>query len=635
MPKTFPLFRQRPGRMTAWLVLGNVLVIGALVAMTVFSLRSQWESEETRASETADNLAQSLSIEVSAELRNADNALSTIALRFRSARLSREHEDSLMRILSEQESLLPQVDSLSITDIYGHVIAGDGAGEKPINVFDRPYFAQAMMSPDMVVSEPLQSRYDGQWCIVLARRLINHDGQFAGITFAVVSARHFMERFSGLALGPSGAVSLRTDSLNLIARYSASEPGTTRGFGARNLSTAMLQSLAANPDHGIYRSFVALDNVERLTAYRRVARYPVIVFTGISSQDYLAPWWRQVWQQSLLAALVALAVAGASWLIHRHQRTVQTHQAALARVAQQQQMMLQNDLIGMVRLQDGHAVWCNPALERMFGYGGGELQHHASRLLFLTDEDHLRVASVGSAAIRAGASYRVQLPMRRKDGSAFWVDVSGMVMSETESLWMLVDIDKLKRSEESAQQQATQDALTELPNRRMLEERLADTLLQSRRSGESFTLCYLDLDGFKPVNDRYGHDAGDEVLRQVAQRLQELVRNKDVVARMGGDEFAILLPGMGRAADAEQLLQRVLFSIQRRIQLDTGESVSVNASIGAVIGSGADLGRDLLRAADEVMYEAKRRGKGRIQVAQPAQPRAATEAAARDWAAAA
>jgi diguanylate cyclase (GGDEF)-like protein len=271
----------------------------------------------------------------------------------------------------------------------------------------------------------------------------------------------------------------------------------------------------------------------------------------------------------------------------------------------------------------------------MFGYDAGELQHHASRLLFLTDDDHLRVATLGSAAIRAGESYRVQLPMRRKDGSAFWVDVSGMVMSATESLWMLVDIDKLKRSEESAQQQATRDALTDLPNRRMLEERLAETLLQARRHGDGFTLCYLDLDGFKPVNDRYGHDAGDEVLRQVARRLQELVRNKDVVARMGGDEFAILLPGLSRQQDAEQLLQRVLFSIQRRIQLDNGESVSVNASIGAVIGSGADQGRDLLRAADEVMYEAKRRGKGRIQVIQPAQLRAASEADARDWAAAA
>lgn len=635
MPKMHPLFRQWPSRMTAWLVLGNVLVIAALIAMTVFSLRSQWRSEEERASQTTDNLAQSLSVEIGAELRNADNALSTIALRFRSARLSREHEDSLMRILDEQESLLPQVDSLSITDIYGHVIAGDGAGEKPINVFDRPYFAQAMMSADMIVSEPLQSRYDGQWCIVLARRLINHDGQFAGITFAVVSSRHFVERFGQLALGTSGAVSLRTDSLNLVARYSAGEPGTTRGFGARNLSPAMLHSLSTHPDHGVYRSHVALDNVERITAYRRLARYPVIVFTGISSQDYLASWWRQVWQQSLLTALVAVAVAGASWLIHRHQRTVQRHQAALAHLAQQQQMMLQNDLIGMVRLQDGKAVWCNPALERMFGYDAGELQDHASRLLFLTDEDHLRVATIGSAAIRAGESYRVQLPMRRKDGSAFWVDVSGMVMSATESLWMLVDIDKLKRSEESAQQQATRDALTDLPNRRMLEERLADTLLQARRHGDGFTLCYLDLDGFKPVNDRYGHDAGDEVLRQVARRLQELVRNKDVVARMGGDEFAILLPGLSRQQDAEQLLQRVLFSIQRRIQLDNGESVSVNASIGAVIGSGGDEGRDLLRAADEVMYEAKRRGKGRIQVIQPSQLRAASEADARDWAAAA
>ena len=621
------LIRQRPGRITSWLVLGNVFVVTALVALTTFSLRSHLESEEQRASETTDNLAQSLSVEVAAELRNADNALATVALRFRSARSSKEHEDTLSHIVEEQRSLLSQVSSLRITDIYGRVVAGQTPDEKPLNVADRPYFSQAMMSADMVISEPLQSRLDGKWCIVLARRLINHDGQFSGVAFAVVASQHFVDRFSRLSLGNSGAVSLRTDALNLIARYSASEPGTTRGFGARNLSQELLRNLASNPDHGVYLSRVALDNVERITAYRRVAGYPVTVFTGMSSGDYLVSWWRQVWQQSLLAALVALAVACASWLIHWHQRGERRSQAALAKLAQEQQVMLQNDLIGMVRVRDSFAAWCNPALERMFGYEPGELTGRDSRLLYLTEEDHARVAAAGSEAIRAGRPYRTQLRMRRKDGSAFWVDVSGALLPDEESLWMLVDIDNLKQSEQSAQQQATRDALTNLPNRRMLEDRLAETLEASRQSREAFALCYLDLDGFKPVNDQHGHEAGDEVLKQVAQRLQELVRSKDVVARMGGDEFAILLPGVSRAVDAEQLLQRVLFSIQRRIQLDSGEMVQVNASIGAVIGTATDQGRELLRAADEAMYAVKRRGKGRIQVTAAA-PRVQAWAAA-------
>lgn len=609
-----PMTWKRPGRMATWLIVGNLLLIGTLVVLTGLSLSHHRLSEEQRARDVVDNLAQSLAIEVGAELRNADNALSTIGMRYRSARLTPDHQDALARMLEEQRGLLPQVSVLRMADVRGQVSVGLAPNERPFNVADRAYFTEAMMSTGMVISEPLQGRVNGEWSVILARRLINHDGQFAGVVFAVVRAQHFLDRFSQVALGPAGAVSLRSEAMNLIARHSASEPGSTKGFGGRNLSVQLQRELAENREHGTYLTPTAIDQVERITAYRQVPGYAMTLFTGMSSGDFLVSWREQAWQQVVLTALLALAVAGGSAVIWRTHQAERQSREALARLASEQDAMLQNDLVGMVRVFEGRALWSNPALEQMFGYEPGELNHGETRRLFMNEADHAYVSSVGSTAIRAGARFRTQLRMRRKDGSSFWVDLSGMVLSDTDSLWTLADIDGLKQSEAKAQDLAHRDPLTQLPNRRFFEERVGDAIHHARRTGQDFAVCYLDLDGFKPVNDQYGHNAGDEVLMQIAQRLQSLVRCNDVVARLGGDEFAILLSNVSREADVEQLLQRFLFSIQRRITLDSGEPVTVSASMGAVMGGANDVCGELLRVADEAMYTVKRTGKGRLRV---------------------
>ena len=603
------------GHMASWLLVGNLLMIVALAAMTALSLWNHRETETDRARDVVENLAQNIAVEVGAELRNTDNALATIALRYRSTRQSADQAAMVARLLDEQRGLLPQVVALRVTDLHGTVTTGLVPGERPFNVGDRAYFAQARQTDTMVISEPLNSRAQNHWCIILARRLIDHEGNFGGIVYAVVTAQHFVDRFSGVALGPSGAVSLRSDGLNLVARYSASEPSSTKGFGTKSLSEHALQSLAQNRERGVYLTPTALDRVERITAYRKVPGYAMTLFTGMSSNYFLAGWRGQVVQQTLLAALVALAVAAASALIHRIHRRERRAKDALQLLAREQDAMLRNDLIGMVRIRDGHALWGNPAMERMFGHPPGGMVGQPAQMLFLSPQEHARIREASLATMRSGGRFHTQLRMRRVDGAEFWVDLHGTVLSEHESMWMLVDIDGLKRSEEQAQHLALRDVLTGLPNRRLFEEKVGDAINAARRTGRGFSVCYLDLDGFKAINDQHGHEAGDEVLSEISRRLQALVRGNDVVARLGGDEFAILLSGVSRPEDVEQTLQRCLFSIQRRITLDSGEKVSVGASIGAVIGGGDDACRELLHAADEAMYAVKRTGKGQIQIA--------------------
>lgn len=155
---------------------------------------------------------------------------------------------------------------------------------------------------------------------------------------------------------------------------------------------------------------------------------------------------------------------------------------------------------------------------------------------------------------------------------------------------------------------AYHDALTELPNRILLADRLELALANADRKKEFLAVCYLDLDGFKPINDQFGHEAGDEVLKVIAQRLLTVLRTNDTVSRVGGDEFVLLLGDLKKTDDYKELLTRVLFEVEQAIQLEK-EIVKVTASIGVTIypldNSMVD---DLVQHADRAMYKAKQAG---------------------------
>ena len=156
------------------------------------------------------------------------------------------------------------------------------------------------------------------------------------------------------------------------------------------------------------------------------------------------------------------------------------------------------------------------------------------------------------------------------------------------------------------------DGLTGLANRGLFVQHLNQTLEQAKRNGNAAGLLFVDLDGFKEINDRLGHDSGDEVLRTVARRLRECVRESDVVARLGGDEFTILLPELQNPAQAGAVATKLVACLSQDIVL-CGETARVSASIGISIypSDGSDANR-MLKAADEAMYRAKAAGKNRF-----------------------
>nr|WP_269329064.1 sensor domain-containing diguanylate cyclase [Kineosporia babensis] len=238
---------------------------------------------------------------------------------------------------------------------------------------------------------------------------------------------------------------------------------------------------------------------------------------------------------------------------------------------------------------------------------------------FLGDGEHLQEAMANLVAMMNGSrdSVTVDRHLYRPDGGERWGKVSASAVRPGRGrdpylILLVEDITARKALTERLQHEAAHDSLTGLPNRLHLHRQL-ERELQERDSGGSVAVLYLDLDGFKAVNDSQGHGAGDELLVQVADRIAASVRSGDVVARLGGDEFAVLCPGIPDVETAMRTGRRILAALSLEFDLSQTRA-RVGASIGVAVAVEGDTGPELLHAADQAMYAAKREGKGVVRL---------------------
>ncbi|MBK1681509.1 EAL and GGDEF domain-containing protein [Rhodocyclus tenuis] len=220
------------------------------------------------------------------------------------------------------------------------------------------------------------------------------------------------------------------------------------------------------------------------------------------------------------------------------------------------------------------------------------------------------------AAIVSDGHWRGELWSRRKNGERYAqrVTVSAVFAangSVSHYIAIFSDITQAKQHQNQLERMAHYDALTQLPNRVLLADRLQQALAHARRYGRMLGLAYLDLDGFKPINDRFGHEAGDRLLVEIAHRLRSSLRGDDTVARLGGDEFVLLLSELASADECRLSLQRMLEVVAQPYRIGDEEFV-VTASIGVTLFPQDDADPDtLLRHADQSMYLAKQAGRSR------------------------
>jgi diguanylate cyclase (GGDEF)-like protein/PAS domain S-box-containing protein len=267
-----------------------------------------------------------------------------------------------------------------------------------------------------------------------------------------------------------------------------------------------------------------------------------------------------------------------------------------------------------VTTQAGEILDCNITFATMLGYARPDLIGMNMGDLYVrrNERDELAVLLADCRALNS-----VEIELRRSDGTTGWVLKNLMIVgdhSDAKIHATLVDISDRKRAEEQIEFHAYHDVLTGLPNRKLFTDRLGQSLNRSRRSNRAVAVMFVDLDHFKTINDTLGHTAGDELLLEMSRRLKECIRDDDTVARIGGDEFTIILSDLRQPEDAAAVAQKILETVQIPLTI-SGMPIEVTASIGIALFpvDGGDP-ESLLRNADSAMYRAKESGRNNFQL---------------------
>lgn len=288
---------------------------------------------------------------------------------------------------------------------------------------------------------------------------------------------------------------------------------------------------------------------------------------------------------------------------------------AFAELSTYMQAIDQHALVSVAG-RDGRIVQVNDRLVGVSGYSRDELIGQDHRILNSGTHDKGFFVHMWKT-LAAGQVWRGVICNRTKAGDLYWVDSAIVPLKDGRGdivryVSIRIDITERKRAEQEMLRLATTDGLTGLANRGLLRDRMQQALAHDRRVGEHAALLFIDLDHFKAINDSFGHDMGDRLLVEVAQRLRNCVRSEDTVARQGGDEFIVFLPSVTSPDDAGVLAEKLQRELSLAVVID-GRELFVGASIGVAIfpDDGADV-EALLKRSDAAMYQAKEGGRGRV-----------------------
>jgi len=256
----------------------------------------------------------------------------------------------------------------------------------------------------------------------------------------------------------------------------------------------------------------------------------------------------------------------------------------------------------------------NPKMAQMLGYSIEEMLDQP--LISFMDDEGRAILERNIARRQQGIAERHEFKFLRRDGSELWATLATNPIFDSDgsyigALALVSDITASRQSSELIWHQANFDNLTGLPNRHMFQDRLRQEIKKAAREGLFLALLFIDLDGFKQVNDSLGHEQGDLLLTQAAQRIAACVRASDTLARLGGDEFTIILSGLDHVSSIERVAQNVIGSLNQPFVLG-GETAFISASVGiSLYPTDAHEPEELLRHADQAMYAAKNGGRNR------------------------
>ena len=507
----------------------------------------------------------------------------------------------------------PGLVALYVADADGNVIASTGQG-LGLNVADREHFKVHVdgKTPGLYISKPLVSRVSQAWTIQLSRRLQTPQGAFAGVVVVLTDPSYFTRFYDEQQLGRQGVISFVGLDWTVRARRS----GDRLWFGETAGNNFLIHELA-RASEGTYSATSRLDDVPRLLAYKQLADRPFVVFTGLAESEVLAAHEarrRDELSVAGVASAVLLAIFGAlSALVQRLRRSERQRHIADRRLRE-----VTDNLPALVAYIDTAQCFqfCNATFQSWLGLDpAAQVGRHMVEVLGPAMYEARR-AAVERALAGERVEFDVETPVRGEIRCLHNVYIPDPARDGSiRGLYALSsDVSAQKAVERQLAALARVDALTGLPNRHALNERLHEALARAERSGDLLALMFLDVDRFKDINDRFGHGTGDRVLKEFGERLRGSVRATDTVARLAGDEFVIVLEGLGTDVEPTAVAQKIVAQMNRPFEVD-GRVLHVTTSIGVAFHRHGNLDpAALLARADGALYAAKTAGRNTFQL---------------------
>jgi diguanylate cyclase (GGDEF)-like protein/PAS domain S-box-containing protein len=549
-----------------------------------------------------------------------------------SRRAREESAQDLSQQLSAMAAALDGVRSLLLVDSFGRVQAASRSEWVGLDMQAEPLFdsMQRARDPQALHLVPAFDRFRDDLATVLALVMLDEAGRFAGYVQATLESRYFGTLLKPVLHAPDMQVALVHGGQQLLFEAPLSG-GRPRFWLEPEQHQALLHALRQAPGTQLVDDFPGTDGRPRLALLQSMrpaagpAGHDLQLVLSRDASTLLAGWRRELGQRlalTLLAVLLSLGVL----LLHQR-RQLASSRRALQHAAEQERFRQLFEQTGQaIMLLDGQGacVGCNAAALALFGFPSQQqmLGLGLAGLAPVLQPDGRSSAELAAELIGKlqQNGYQVsEWELSRSNGICFSASVRATaIRSDGQALLHLVldDITEQRRARERIEYLAFHDSLTGLPNRALGQD-LLQRKLAACAPGEGLAVFYLDLDQFKHVNDRYGHEQGDRLLQLVAQRLRACLGPQDLLCRLGGDEFMLAMPRVGSADQLESVCARLLARLDSVFELDAVR-VSTSASIGAAIHPqhGADAGA-LMRNADTALTESRKDGRGRWRLFEP------------------
>ena len=643
------------------LALAGAALILTSVGLTVYLvLHEASRGTEQIVLESQADDAQRLANAISQRLVGLQRALRVVAMLVPPEAVGQPQQ--LGEFLRGQPVLATLFSSVFIASIDGRIVAlsdAQGIRNSDTDIHDRPYFKTTLGSARPVISQVTPSRVTGEPIVVFTMPVIGREGRVLAVMGATLrlSSRSLLDGLAQVNPDRDSPIStVVADATGTIIfhpvkgwalRNVAAEPTIADAFAAWKLRGSPIEAEGVAMRFGEHEVGIAgIPDADWLVF--RTARADALLKGVVAAQK------RAIWLAfgvagagGALTLLITLYLLRPLTLLRaRSMRLLSDDQSVeggwpagrdeigeLSKVIQQvmherqaselaNQVLLAKMRAVMAKAPVGIAFTRNRKFElvsaefsRMLGYPEGEIEGEPARIIYASDEFYEGLGKRVITAFSTRSVFSEEIEFVRSDGSRFWGQLLGAPVSDDDlpsgTIWTLEDVSDARKKRDAMAWAATHDALTRVANRQSFELVVAEQLSERRRH-ESTCALFIDLDGFKPVNDSAGHAAGDQLLKDVASIVRSRIRADDVVARLGGDEFGVLL----RRCTLESALE-VAEGIRARVEAHAmpwnGASFQVQTSIGVVhIDAAYKDVASVIAAADAACYAAKRSGRNAV-----------------------